>query len=112
MAVTGPVSYVCSTVNGERRCHVDQLLPRWEQLSEKQEQASETGVNEAVPSSSAAVHIEPATIERDGKEGTEKEAPATEGPVDMNGAPGLEAGQSIQLRRSGRIRHAPDRLSY
>ena len=81
-------------------------------LSEKQDQASETGVNEAAPSSGEAAQTEPSTIERDGEEGSEKEAPATEGPVDMNGPPGMEAGQSVQLRRSGRIRHAPGRLSY
>ena len=112
IAVTGPVSYVCSTGSGERRCHVDQLIPRWEQLSEKQEQANETRVNEAPPSGGETTPTEPATIERDGEEGNEKESPAIEGPVDMNGTPGKEAGQSVQLRRSGRIRHAPDRLSY
>ena len=81
-------------------------------MSEKQEQASETGVNEATPNGGETTPTEPATIERDGEEGSEKEAPAIEGPVDMNGTPGMEAGQSFQLRRSGRIRHAPDRLSY
>ena len=99
IAVTGPVSYVCSTGNGERRCHVDQLIPRWVQLSEKQEQASETGVNEATPIGGETTPTEPATVERDGEEGSEKEEPATEGPDDMNGTP-------------GRIRHAPNRLSY
>ena len=112
LTVTGPVSCVCSTGSEERRCHVDQLITRWEQLTEKQEQANETGVNEAPPSGGEITPTEPATIERDGEEGSEKEAPAIEGPVDMNGTPGMEAGQSFQLRRSGRIRHAPDRLSY
>ena len=79
-------------------------------MIEKQEQANETGVNEAVSGSGDSAHTEPSTIERDGEEGSEKKAPATEGPVDMNGTPGMEAGQSV--RRSGRIRHAPDRLSY
>ena len=101
---------MCSTGNGERCCHIDQPIPRLEQLSEKQEQASETGVNEATPSGGETTPTEPAMVEREGEEGSEKEALAIEGPVEMNGTPGMEAGQSFQLRRSGRIRHAPDRL--
>ena len=94
IAVPGSVSYECSTGNGKRRCHVDQLILRWEQMSEKQEQASQTGVNEAAPSGDETTPIEPAITEMDRKGGSEKEAPATEGPDDMNGKTGMEVEHS------------------
>ena len=100
LSVTGPVSYVCSTDSGERPCHVDQLMPRWEQRNGQQERSEACRESEqtATADTSGTPATEPAEVDRDT-------------PCEIEPAAMPEQSE-VTVRRSERSRRPPDRWSY